>query len=90
MCGECRSLEWETVESRGAGSVHSFVVIHHPQVPGYEYPLVCALIDLTEGTRFVSNVVGCDPKDVHVGMKVQARIEQVDPELKLPVFRPVK
>jgi uncharacterized OB-fold protein/acyl dehydratase len=90
MCGECQSLEWETVESRGAGSVHSFVVIHHPQVPGYDYPLVCALIDLAEGTRFVSNVVGCDAKDVHVGMKVQARIEQVDPELKLPLFRPAK
>jgi uncharacterized OB-fold protein len=90
MCGECQSLEWETIESRGAGAVHSFVVIHHPQVPGYEYPLVCALIDLAEGTRFVSNVVGCDAKDVHVGMKVQARIEQVDDELKLPLFRPVK
>jgi uncharacterized OB-fold protein len=51
---------------------------------------VCALIDLAEGTRFVSNVVGCDAKDVHVGMKVQARIEQVDDELKLPLFRPVK
>ena len=90
MCGECQSLEWETVESRGAGTVHSFVVIHHPPVPGYDYPLVCALIDLAEGTRFVSNVVDCDPEDVHVGMKVQARIEPVDDELKLPLFRPVK
>jgi uncharacterized OB-fold protein len=90
MCGECQSVEWETVESTATGTVHSFVVIHHPPVPGYDYPLVCALIDLEEGTRFVSNLVDCAPGDVHVGMKVKGTIEQVDDEMKLPLFRPVK
>jgi len=90
MCGECQSLEWGTIETSGAGSIHSYVVIHHPPVPGYEYPLVCALIDLDEGTRFVSNVIDCDPQEVHIGMKVQAAIEPVDDELKLPLFRPAK
>jgi uncharacterized OB-fold protein/acyl dehydratase len=90
MCGECRSLEWDTVETSGAGTVHSFVVIHHPPVPGYEYPLVCALIDLEGGTRFVSNVIDCDPREVHIGMKVQASIEAVDDEMSLPLFRPVR
>jgi len=90
MCGACRSLAWDTVETSGAGTVHSFVVIHHPPVPGYEYPLVCALIDLEEGTRFVSNVVDCDPKEVRIGMKVQASIEAVDDEMRLPLFRSVR
>jgi uncharacterized OB-fold protein len=88
MCGECQSIEWGTVESTMQGTVHSYVVIHHPPVPGYEYPLVCALIDLEEGIRFVSNVVDCDPSDVHVGMKVAGTIDQVDDEMKLPIFRP--
>lgn len=88
MCGECQSTEWEGVEAAMEGTVHSYVVIHHPPVPGYEYPLVCALIDLEGGTRFVSNVVDCDPSDVHVGMKVTGTIEAVDDELNLPIFRP--
>jgi len=90
MCGRCQSIEWGTVESTMKGTVHSFVVIHHPPVPGYEYPLVCALIDLEEGIRFVSNVVDCAPDDVHVGMKVEGTIEPVDEEMKLPLFRVVK
>jgi uncharacterized OB-fold protein/acyl dehydratase len=87
MCGQCQSIEWETIESTMKGTVHSYVVIHHPPVPGYEYPLVCALIDLEEGIRFVSNVVDCAPGDVHVGMKVEGTIEPVDDEMKLPLFR---
>ena len=89
MCGECQSLEWETVASKGRGTVYSYVVLHHPQIPGYDFPLAVALIDLEEGTRIVSNVVDCDPEEVHIGMPVQASIENVDEELKLPLFRPV-
>lgn len=88
MCGACRSTGWDTVVSSGRGSVHSFVVMHHPQVPGYEYPLIVVLVDLDEGTRLVSNLVGTDPGSVRIGMRVAARIEDVDPELALPLFRP--
>jgi uncharacterized OB-fold protein len=90
MCGECQSLKWESIRSTGAGAVHSYVIMHHPPIPGYDYPLPVALIDLEEGTRIVSNVIDCDLSDLHIGMRVQASIEQVDEELKLPLFRPVK
>ena len=62
----------------------------HPQIPGYDFPLAVAVIDLEEGTRIVSNVVGCDPDEVHIGMPVRASIEHVDEELKLPLFRPAR
>src|SRR5439155_21936254 len=71
MCPHCRSLEWDTVEASGRGTVYSFVVNHHPQVPAFDYPLVVALVELEEGTRLVSNVVGCEPGDVRVGMPVE-------------------
>lgn len=87
MCGECQSTDWEFVFSTGRGAIHSYVVIHYPEVPGYTYPLVVAVVDMEEGTRFVSNVVDVDPEEVEIGMEVQASIEQVDDELKLPVFR---
>ncbi len=90
MCGKCQSLEWSSFESRGRGKVYSYVVMHHPQFPGYEYPFVAAVIELGEGTRIVSNVVGCEPEEVHIGMSVELSIENGDDELKLPLFRPVR
>lgn len=86
MCGECQSIEWDWIVSKGAGAVHSYVVMHYPPIPGYDFPLPVALIDLDEGTRLVANVAGCKPSEVRIGMRVQARIEPADEELKLPFF----
>ncbi|MFQ5418627.1 MAG: bifunctional MaoC family dehydratase N-terminal/OB-fold nucleic acid binding domain-containing protein [Myxococcota bacterium] len=88
MCGQCQSLEWGSVVACGRGSVHSYVIMHHPPIPGYGFPIAVGLIDLAEGTRIVSNVVGCDLEDVHIGMEVRLSIENVDDETKLPLFRP--
>ena len=63
------------------------MVVHHPQFPGFDYPLVAAVIELEEGTRLVSNVVGVDPADVRIGMAVRVSIEAVDDNLQLPLFR---
>ncbi|MFP6627306.1 MAG: bifunctional MaoC family dehydratase N-terminal/OB-fold nucleic acid binding domain-containing protein [Deltaproteobacteria bacterium] len=88
MCPHCQSTRWEGQQSSGRGTVYSYVVLHYPKFPGYEFPLVCALVDLEEGTRLVSNVIGCDPQDVHIGMAVETVIEKVDDDFKLPLFRP--
>ncbi len=53
------------------------------------YPLVAAVVELEEGTRVVSNLVGIEPADVKIGMPVQLSIEDADDSLKLPFFRPV-
>jgi uncharacterized OB-fold protein/acyl dehydratase len=89
MCGNCQATAWQGAPSKGRGTVYSFVVLRHPPIPGYDYPLPVAVIDLEEGTRIVSNVVGCKPDEVYIGMKLQLSIENVDEELKLPLFRPV-
>jgi uncharacterized OB-fold protein/acyl dehydratase len=89
MCGECQSVRWDSVPSSGEGTIYSFVVIHYPEVPGYQYPLPVAVVDMAEGTRFVSNVVDCNWEDIEVGMKVQAEIREMDPEFKMVVFKPV-
>jgi uncharacterized OB-fold protein len=88
MCWKCQSLEWELVAASGKGSVYSYVVVHRPEIPGYTYPLVVAVVELEEGTRIVSNLVGIDPQNVKIGMPVKVSIEAVDDELKLPLFRP--
>lgn len=86
MCPTCHSLAWDTVEASGRGTVYSYVVNHHPQLPAFDYPLVVAVVELEEGTRLVSNVVGCPPDEVHVGMAVEVELVAFDDDLKLPQF----
>ena len=88
MCPRCRSLEWDTVEASGRGTLYSFVVNHHPQVPAFDYPLVVGLVELEEGTRLVSNVIGVDPADVRVGMPLEVEMVAFDDDLTLPQFHP--
>jgi len=88
MCGECQSMEWDSIESTLDGEILSYTELHHPKIPGYQYPLVCAVIKLAEGTNLVSNIVGCDPAQVHIGMKVKGVLEQVDEKTMLPQFYP--
>ena len=76
--------------STGVGTVYSYVVMHHPPIPGYPYPQPVALIDLEEGTRIVANVVDCEIDDIHIGQSVQGFVEEVEDGLKLPVFRMAK
>jgi uncharacterized OB-fold protein/acyl dehydratase len=90
MCGKCQSTRWEAVESSGKGTVYSYTVMHHPPIPGYDFPCPVGLIDLEEGTRVVANIAGCSVDDVHVGMRVECRFQDVDEEMKLPFFHPVK
>ena len=87
-CGQCASLDWDTVESAGEGEIYSFVIVHYPQVPAFEYPLPIGLIELDEGTRIVANL-DIDPSEVAIGLRVKARIETFDADLSLPVFAPM-
>ena len=87
-CPRCRSFEWDTVDASGRGTVFSYVVVHHPQVPGFEYPLPIAVVELDEGTRLVADLIGVDPAEVEVGMPVVVDMVALDDELTLPMFRP--
>ena len=88
MCGDCQSMAWDSIESSLDGEILSHTELHHPKIPGYQYPLVCAVIKLGEGTNLVANVVGCEPADVHIGMRVKGKVEQVDEKTMLPQFYP--
>jgi uncharacterized OB-fold protein/acyl dehydratase len=88
MCPRCHATKRDHVAASGGGTVHSYVVHHHPPVPGLEPPFVVALVELDEGVRMVGNVLGCPPEDVHVGMRVELAFQKMDDELTLPQWRP--
>ncbi|WP_328725707.1 bifunctional MaoC family dehydratase N-terminal/OB-fold nucleic acid binding domain-containing protein [Streptomyces sp. NBC_00259] len=98
-CVACGSPEWDTVEAVGEGSVYSYVVMHHPSFPAFAVsdgaadtagPYAVGLIELAEGVRMVSNVVGVPYDKVRIGMPVRLEFLRVDEELELPVFRAVE
>ncbi|MEU9865792.1 bifunctional MaoC family dehydratase N-terminal/OB-fold nucleic acid binding domain-containing protein [Streptomyces sp. NPDC047971] len=86
-CNACGSREWDTVEASGSGTVFSYVVMHHPPFPAFDPPYAVGLIELAEGVRIVSNVVGVPYDKVRIGMPVRLEFLRVDEELELPVFR---
>jgi len=88
MCPECHALEWDTVAASGHGTVYSFVIPVHPPLPWFPEPYVVALVDLAEGTRLVTNIVGLPPEVVSIGMPVRVRFEEFDGGLVLPLFEP--
>ncbi len=90
MCNQCRSMDMGWIEASGAATLHSYTVIHHPQFPGYDFPILAALVDLEEGTRMVSNVVECDPADARIGMALEGFVHEDEDGFKLPLFRPAK
>ncbi len=90
MCPKCQSLEWDTLEASGRGHVYSFVVFHHPAIPPFEYPNVIALVQLEEGVRLVSNLVGVSREDARIGMPVQGKVAEVEEGMFLPQFHPAE
>jgi uncharacterized OB-fold protein len=94
MCPMCNSLDWDTVESSGRGTVYSYVMPQHPPMPLMEYPYIVALVELDEGVRLVSNLCEIAPADVEVGMPVEVYFQTFDSvdgkDLVLHQFRPAR
>ena len=90
MCPHCRSLDAELVELSGQGTVYSFSIIHYPPTPFFDYPVLAVLVDLDEGIRLVSNLVGVDPASIEgtslVGARVAVGWVSADGDAELPVF----
>ena len=89
MCGECQSMDWDSIESTLDGEIMSYTCLRHPVIPGYPKDPICAVIKLAEGTHFVANLVGCEYEELSIGMKVKGKVEQVDEKTVLPQFYPV-
>ncbi|GHD66518.1 bifunctional MaoC family dehydratase N-terminal/OB-fold nucleic acid binding domain-containing protein [Streptomyces goshikiensis] len=86
-CNACASPEWGTVEASGAGTVFSYVVMHHPPFPAFDPPYAVALVELAEGVRMIGNITGVPYDKVRIGMPVRLEFLRVDEDLELPVFR---
>jgi uncharacterized OB-fold protein len=81
-------LDWQ--DASGRGTVYSFTIARRPTAPQWEgeTPYVIAIVELAEGPRLITNIVGCDPESVRIGMPVTAEFTPVTDEITLLHFRP--
>ncbi len=89
FCPTCLSdeVEWQPVSGRG--TLHTYV-INHRAAPGFEAPYAIAVVQLDEGPRMMSNIVGVEqtPEALVLDMPLQVEFETRG-GVQLPVFGPV-
>jgi acetyl-CoA acetyltransferase/uncharacterized OB-fold protein len=89
VCPRCRSRAFSPHTVSGRATVVGFTVNHQQWLPGFDPPYVVANVVLAEDAtvHLTTNIVGCDPDEVHVGQEVIVRFEQHE-DVWLPLFEP--
>ena len=89
ICPECLCKRLTPTAVSGRATVATFTVNHQPWIPGYDPPYVVAIIEIEEqpSVRLMTNIVGCAPDDVRIGMPVKVAFEHHD-DVWLPLFEP--
>jgi uncharacterized OB-fold protein len=89
LCPKCHSknLQWEAVS--GDATVVTYSVNYQAWMPGPELPYVVGIVELPEqeGLRLTTNIVGCDPETVTVGLPVHVTFENHE-DVWIPLFAP--
>jgi hypothetical protein len=90
FCPHCLSEEFEWKAVSGRGEVLSFAVMHQPYTKAFakDVPYNYAVVQLDEGPRLVSNVLG-PHEQIRVGEKVEVVYDDVTPEITLHRFKRV-
>ena len=76
LCPHCGALAPDLVATAGSGTVHAVTVMYRRAEQGGHHAI--CLVDLVEGVRLMSRVVGLAPEAVTVGLRVRARVQVRD------------
>ena len=89
LCPRCHARDIGWIQASGRGKLHAFEIAYQAFHKAWKIkpPYVLAMVELAEGPRLMTNVVGCEPEGVHVGMPVQVTFDHHD-DVWLPLFEP--
>ena len=89
FCPQCASPDVSVFRASGRAMLHSYV-IHHRPVPGFVPPYSIAVVQLDEGPRMMTNIVGIaqTPQALQLDMLLEVVFERLSDEISLPLFRP--
>jgi uncharacterized OB-fold protein len=92
VCPHCFSKNLAWTPASGRGRLHTFALSYQPPSQAFagEVPYIIALVELEEGVRMMSTLVGVppDPEKVRIGMPLEIVYDDVTDAVTLPKFRP--
>ena len=89
FCPKCASRNVAVKKASGKAKLHSYV-IHHRPAPGFDPPYAIAVVELAEGPRLMTNIVGCPqtPEALKLDMDLEVTFEKQSDAISLPFFKP--
>jgi uncharacterized OB-fold protein len=90
LCPGCWSRQFSWTQLSGRGRVNSWVVFHQAYFKSYEHdiPYNVAEVELDEGPRILTNLVGIANEAIRAGLPVEVVFDDVTPEITLAKFQP--
>ncbi len=90
-CPHCLSTNFAFQTVSGRGKVFSFVTFHRVYRPAFaqDVPYVVALVELEEGPRLLTNILGISHEEVRCEMPVEVVFDDYDEDVAVPKFRPL-
>jgi len=81
------AIEWR--QASGRGRISTFTRVHKAWFPAFaaEVPYTVVQVELDEGPRLTSQLVGVGDRPIAIGARVEAVFTDVDAELTLHGFR---
>lgn len=89
FCPKCGSRSVEVKKASGKATLLSYVIHHRPS-PGFDPPYSIAVVELAEGPRMMTNIVGCPqtPEALKLDMPLEVSFERQSDAISLPMFKP--
>jgi uncharacterized OB-fold protein len=89
FCPKCASRDVSVFRASGRAALYSYV-IHHRPAPGFTPPYAIAVVELEEGPRMMTNIVGSEqtPQALQLDMALEVVFQRINDEISLPMFRP--
>lgn len=88
ICRNCQSPNLQHQKASGRGVIHSYSVVHRAPGPAFrdDVPYAVLLVELEEGPRMISRLVGQDFDSLDFDLPVRLETIKVSDELFLPYF----
>ena len=89
FCPDCAARRVEVFTASGRATLYSYV-INHRAPKGWQAPYSIAVVELAEGPRMMTNIVGCDqtPEALELDMALEVTFEKMSDTISLPKFKP--
>ena len=91
FCPSCSSKDVEWFTASGKASLYSYVISYRPAYGFQDYvPYVIAVVQLEEGPRMMTNVIGIEPtpENLPIDLPLEVSWDKQDDNITLPLFRP--